>query len=133
MKTADELFTSVLRRSGLLVGLIALAGSLAGFVIAEGPGLVSGLIGAALAFAFSALTLISILLGRKLQLAGFFAVVLGGWLVKLIGFAVLVANLRGADFLNGPVLFFTLVAAVLGSLIIDSIAVLSARIPVVEG
>jgi hypothetical protein len=31
------------------------------------------------------------------------------------------------------VLFFTLVAAILGSLAIDTVAVLSARIPVVEG
>lgn len=131
-QTPEQLFRRVLIQSAVLVAAIGSMGSLVGYLVAGDQGLVSALIGAALAFSFSALTVISMLIGRRLSLAGFFGVVLGGWLLKLVGFAVLVASLRGADFLNGPVLFFTLVAAILGSLVIDSIAVLSARIPVVE-
>jgi hypothetical protein len=116
-----------------LTGLIASLGSLAGFFVEGTNGIVSALIGAGLAFVFGALTVVSMMIGRKLSLAGFFGVVMGGWLIKLIGFALLARSLQGADFINGPVLFFTLVAAILGSLVIDSIAVLSARIPVVEG
>jgi hypothetical protein len=130
---ADQLFKKVLGQTALLTGLIAALGSLAGYFV-EGPnGVVSALIGSALAFGFGALTVITMLIGRRLSLAGFFGVVMGGWLVKLIGFALLARALHGAEFINGPVLFLTLVAAILGSLVIDSIAVLSARIPVVEG
>jgi hypothetical protein len=130
--SADQLFKKVLGQTALLTGLIASLGSLAGFFVEGTNGVVSALIGAGLAFVFGALTVVSMMIGRKLSLAGFFGVVMGGWLIKLIGFALLARSLQGADFINGPVLFFTLVAAILGSLVIDSIAVLSARIPVVE-
>jgi len=131
--SADQLFKKVLGQTALLTGLIASLGSLAGYFVEGMNGVVSALIGAGLAFAFGALTVVSMIIGRKLSLAGFFGVVMGGWLVKLIGFALLARSLHGAEFINGPVLFLTLVAAILGSLVIDSIAVLSARIPVVEG
>jgi hypothetical protein len=77
------------------------------------------------------MTALSVWLGGKLPLAGFFGLVLGGWLVKMIGFALVIANLKGADFINGPVLFFTLVAAIIGTLAVDSVLVLKARIPVI--
>ena len=131
--SADQLFKKVLAQTALLTGLIASLGSLAGYFVESMNGVVSALIGAGLAFAFGALTVVSMMIGRKLSLAGFFGVVMGGWLIKLIGFALLARSLQGAEFINGPVLFLTLVAAILGSLVIDSIAVLSARIPVVEG
>jgi len=130
--SAEQLFKKVLGQTALLTGLIASLGSLAGFIVEGMNGVVSALIGAGLAFAFGALTVVSMMIGRKLSLAGFFGVVMGGWLIKLIGFALLARSLQGAEFINGPVLFLTLVAAILGSLVIDSIAVLSARIPVVE-
>jgi hypothetical protein len=130
--SAEQLFKNVLGQTALLTGLIASLGSLAGFIVEGMNGVVSALIGAGLAFAFGALTVVSMIIGRKLSLAGFFGVVMGGWLIKLIGFALLARSLQGAEFINGPVLFLTLVAAILGSLVIDSIAVLSARIPVVE-
>ena len=130
--SAEQLFKNVLGQTALLTGLIASLGSLAGYFVEGMNGVVSALIGAGLAFAFGALTVVSMIIGRKLSLAGFFGVVLGGWLIKLIGFALLARSLQGAEFINGPVLFLTLVAAILGSLVIDSIAVLSARIPVVE-
>ncbi len=130
--SADQLFKKVLGQTALLTGLIASIGSLAGYFVEGMNGVVSALIGAGLAFAFGALTVVSMIIGRKLSLAGFFGVVMGGWLIKLIGFALLARSLQGAEFINGPVLFLTLVAAILGSLVIDSIAVLSARIPVVE-
>jgi len=130
--SADQLFKKVLGQTALLTGLIASLGSLAGFFVEGVNGVVSALIGAGLAFVFGALTVVSMMIGRKLSLAGFFGVVMGGWLVKLIGFFLLARSLQGAEFINGPVLFLSLVAAILGSLVIDSIAVLSARIPVVE-
>lgn len=130
--SADSVFKNALLRGALLIGLIAALGSGIGYLVDGMKGLTSALIGSALALGFTSLTLISLLIGRRLSLAGFFGVVMGGWLVKLLGFALLVGSLQGAEFINGPVLFFSLVAAILGSLAIDSIAVLSARIPVVE-
>lgn len=126
-----ELFWIVLRYSVVLVAAIALVGGLLGFFLAGVPGLLSALIGAGLTFVFSILTVGSIALGARLQLAGFYAVVLGGWIIKVVVFAVALLLLQDADFIDGPSLFFSVTATVLATLVVDSVAVLRARIPVV--
>jgi hypothetical protein len=126
----SEVFSAVLKQGLYLVAAIAILGGGLGFVFAGVAGLVSGLIGASLALVFSSLTAVSVYFGGKLSLGGFFGVVLGGWIVKLIGFIVLIALLKGAAFIAGPVLFFTLVASILGTLVIDSLIVLKSRITV---
>ena len=114
-----------------LSGGIALLGGLIGFFVAGTNGLVSALIGATLTAVFGTLTALSVWFGSKLPLGGFFGLVLGGWLVKIIGFAFVIAALTEATFINGPVLFFTLVAAIFGTLAVDTVVVLKARIPVI--
>jgi len=128
--STSEVFANVLKQGLILVGVIALVGGGLGLVFAGINGLVSGLIGAALALLFSSLTALSVKFGGKLSLGGFFGVVLGGWIVKLLGFIFLIALLKGATFIAGPVLFFTLVASILGTLVIDSLIVLRSRITV---
>jgi 4-amino-4-deoxy-L-arabinose transferase-like glycosyltransferase len=75
------------------------------------------------------MTALSVYFGGKLSLGGFFGLVMGGWLVKLVVFMAIVAVLKNAVFINGPVLFFTLVASILGTLAIDAISVTRSRIP----
>jgi hypothetical protein len=128
--STTEVFANVLKQGLILVGVIALVGGGLGLVFAGINGLISGLIGAALALLFSSLTALSVKFGGKLSLGGFFGVVLGGWIVKLLGFIFLIALLKGATFIAGPVLFFTLVASILGTLVIDSLIVLRSRITV---
>ena len=126
--SSAEVFTAVLKQGLLLVVAIALIGGALGFVFAGPKGLFSALIGAGLALIFTSLTALSVKIGGRLSLGGFFGVVLGGWIAKLVGFVVLIALLKGATFIAGPVLFFTLVASILGTLVIDSLIVLKSRI-----
>lgn len=126
------LFSRAIKLSLLLSGLIAALGSLIGWLVYGLPGVFSALIGAAVAGAFGLLTILSIRLGGKLGLNGFYALVLGGWLIKLVLFAVLLGLLQSADFISGPMFFFSVVASVLGGLAVDSYLVLGAKLPVVE-
>ena len=96
------------------------------------PGVYAALIGAAISTSFSLMTIFSVWFGSKLPLNGFYALVLGGWLIKVVLFGVVLAILHGAQSFNGPVFFFAIVAGVLGGLGIDSWLVLKARIPTVE-
>lgn len=128
--STSEVFSAVLKQGLLLVLAIAVLGGGIGFIVAGINGLLSGLIGAALALFFSTMTAVSVKFGGKLSLGGFFGVVLGGWIFKMVLFIGIVATLRGANFIDGPVFFFTLVASILGTLVIDSLIVMKSRITV---
>jgi hypothetical protein len=128
--STSEVFAAVLKQGLLLIGAIAVIGGGLGLLFAGIAGLFSGLIGAALALLFSTLTALSVKFGGKLSLGGFYGVVLGGWIFKMVLFIAIVAGLRGADFIDGPVFFFTLVASILGTLVIDSMIVMKSRITV---
>lgn len=128
----EQLFSRILKQGALLIGGIAVIGGIMGFLIAATAGLVSALIGAAMALVFVSMTALSIWLGGKLSLGGFFGVVLGGWIVKLLLFIVLVLLLKGAAFIVGPILFVAIVISVIGSLALDAIVVFKTRIPTIN-
>ena len=128
--STSEVFSAVLKQGLLLVLAIAVIGGGVGLVVAGVSGLLSGLIGAALALLFSTMTALSVKFGGRLSLGGVFGVVLGGWIFKMVLFIAIVAALRGANFIDGPVFFFTLVASILGTLVIDSLIVMKSRITV---
>lgn len=125
-----SLYKRALGLSGILVLVIAIFGSTLGFLFAGTAGVASALIGAAVALGFSTMTILSIWFGAKLPLAGFYGLVLGGWLVKVLLFAVVLAALQDADYISGPVFFFAVVTSVLGGLAIDSWVVLKGRLPI---
>lgn len=129
---SEKLFSNILKQGALLILVIAAVGGLTGFLVASLNGLLSALVGAAMALVFVSMTAASVWFGGRLSLGGFFAVVLGGWIVKLVGFIVLVAILRDADFIVGPVLFGSVVASILGSLTLDALVVTRSRIPTFE-
>ena len=112
--------------------LIAAAGSLIGFLVIGSEGVAGALVGAGVAFSFGLLTLLSIQIGGRLPIGGFYGLVLGGWLIKVLLFAVLIGSFRGAEWLDGPTFFFALVAAVLSNLAVDSWVVLKGRIEIVQ-
>jgi hypothetical protein len=125
----------VLRLGAALVSFIVLLGSLIGYLIAGQSGVFAALIGSGAAFLFTALTALSVLIGSKLNLAGFLGAVLGGWLVKMVLFLIGFSFLNKAAWLSHesrPIVFFTIVSAVIGGLVIDTMIVSKARLTATE-
>jgi len=133
----NPILTTALRWGAVFAtGLAVVAGGI-GVLAAGLPGLWGGLLGAALAFAFLALTAGSILLGRSLTTDDpnsplFYGVVLAVWLLKLIVFFVFMLWLRGQSWLDPWVFFITVIVAVLGSLVVDVMSFVRSRAPYVD-
>lgn len=130
--SSSQVFAKALKLSALLVVSVAVICSIIGFLVVGADGLWTALIGSAIALVFTSLTVLSVLFGARLPLGGFYGLVLGGWLLKIVLFAVLMAALQRMDFIHGPTLFFAIVLSVLGSLGIDSWVVLRSRIPTID-
>jgi len=62
----------------------------------------------------------------------FFGIVLGGWLLKFIVFLVVVIVLKDQSWINPVVLFLSLIAGVIGSLVVDVMVMLKSRMPYVS-
>jgi hypothetical protein len=129
-----SVMTRVLSFGLFLVLGISLVGSIVGFLVAGVSGICAALAGGSAVFIFTGMTALSILIGSRLPLAGFVGAVLGGWLVKMVLFLIMFTLLDGAPWLTieaRPVVFFTIVAAVVGGLILDTLIVSKARFPVI--
>jgi len=130
--SSTQVFAQALKLSALLVVSVAVICSIIGYLVVGIDGLWTALIGSAIALVFTSLTVLSVLFGARLPLGGFYGLVLGGWLLKIVLFALLMAALQRMDFIHGPTLFFAIVLSVLGSLSIDSWVVLRSRIPTID-
>jgi len=133
--------TPVLRRAliyGAWLALgIAIVGSIVGWLAAEWTGVVSALVGTAMATVFLGITSGSIILASRSSKSdmlspAFFGVVLGGWLLKFIIFLALVFLLREQPWVQPVVLFLSIVAGVVGSLVVDVVVVATSRVPYVS-
>lgn len=132
--THNPILVTALRWGGIFAAALAVVAGGVGMLVAGMPGLWGGLLGAALAFAFLALTAGSMLLGRALTVGDpnsplFYGVVLAAWMVKLIVFFVFMYWLRDQPWLDAWVFFLTVIAAVLGSLVVDALAFVRTRTP----
>jgi hypothetical protein len=121
----------VLKQGTALVVAITVVGAGVGYLVAGTSGVLAALAGGLSAVGFTGLTALSFLVGAKLPLTGFLGAVMGGWFLKIVLFLVVFSLLNRAEWLTSearPIVFFTVFAAVIGGLIIDSLIVAKARI-----
>jgi hypothetical protein len=128
----NPILTNALRWGAVFAAVLAVVAAGVGFLVAGLPGVWGGLLGAALAFAFLAITAASMLLGRALTVGDpnspvFYGIVLGTSVLKLVLFFVFMYWLRGQPWLDAWVFFLTVIVAVLGSLVIDALAFVRTR------
>lgn len=133
---ASSILVRALRYGGILAIAIAVVGSIIGYLVVGWPGLVSALIGAGLTAVFMLFTAASILLAVRVtkddpSTTLFFGIVLGVWLLKFVVFIVALLLLRNQSFINPVVMFLAIIVAVIGSLVVDVLAFVRARVPYV--
>ena len=120
---ARGVLTAVLRYTGFLAIAIAIIGGGLGYLFASTEGLVSALIGTALAVLFASITAVSIIGAMRFDIAAFFGIVMGAWLLKIVVFIVILALLRDAPFVQTTVLFITVIAGAVGTMLVDVLVV----------
>lgn len=119
--------------AGALIAIVI--GTVAAFVgglLAGLPGIWGALIGSVVAFVFFAITAVVMYLTADSSPATMAAGVLGGFLVKIVGFMAVGIALRDRDFYDPWTLFLTLAVAAIVSLIADVIIVQRTRLPLVD-
>ena len=137
MNSATPILKRVVLWGGILGVGIAVLGSIIGLLVDAQRGLVSALIGAAIAFGFVAITAVTVLAGIRTSKGdmlhpSFFAIVLGGWFAKFVVFLVIIVLLKDQPWINPVVLFLTVVIGVAGSLVVDVVVIARSRLPYVS-
>lgn len=135
--TVSQIARRALLAGVVVTSIIAILAATAGALISELAGMLGALVGAALGFALLGLTPLSIIWGFKLGKGdvlspGFFSAVLGTWLLKFVVFLAAVFWLGDQEWLDRTVLFVTIVAAVLATLVTDLVVVAKSRMPYVS-
>jgi hypothetical protein len=128
----SQILTKVLKYTGLLAVLLVVVGGTIGYLVDGTDGLVSVLLGTAVAVLFSAVTAASMIVAVKFELAAFFAIVMGSWLLKMVLFIAALVLLRDQSFINTVALFISLVVAIVGTVAIDTLVVTKSRMPSVS-
>ena len=135
--TMAPVLTLALRYGAIFAGAVAIVAGSLGFLVAGLPGLVGGLLGAALSGIFLGITAVSMLVAGRVAQGdsthpAFFGIVIGVWLLKLIVFIVVEVLLRSQHWFDPLVFFWTIVVVVIGSLVLDGVAMYRARVPYVD-
>jgi hypothetical protein len=127
MTSAVQLAAKAIRTALLLGGIvtlgIALVGGAIGYWLVGPTGIWSALVGSAIAQKAS---------GGSIASGVFFAIVLGSWLLKFVLFLVVAFAIRNSDSLDTVIAFSCVIAAVLGALVSDVVAISRARVPIVD-
>ena len=126
--TAHDIFVRVLKYTAVLAIALAVLGGVIGFLVVGVNGLISALVATVVAVLFSAITAASMVLAIRRDLTGFFIIVMGGWLLKLVVFIVVLFALKDQPFLHPIVFYVMLVVSILGTFVIDAVVVLRSRV-----
>ena len=135
--TVSQIAKRALLAGVVVTSIIAIIAAKAGALISGLAGMLGAFVGAALGYALLGLTPLSIMWGFRLGKGdvlspGFFSAVLGTWLLKFVVFLAAVFWLGDQQWLDRLVLFITIVASVLASLVTDLVVVAKSRMPYVS-
>lgn len=125
-------YRKVLRWSAVLAIAVAVIGSLVAGLLVGMNGVWSALVASAIGFGFAGVTVVILIIAVQLDTIYFFATILFGWLLKFVLFMVVLWFVRDQAWIHPVALWACLVAALLGTLVVDVLCVLRARMPYVS-
>lgn len=134
MNTATPIFRRILIYGSILAVGIGVVGAILGGIFVGSSGVVSALVGTALAVVFMLVTAVTILVANKYatgatKIGAYFGIIMLGWLAKFILFIVLVLVLREQPWVHPTVLLLAIIAGVVGSLVVDLVVIAKSRLP----
>ena len=135
--SAVPIFKRILAYGGVLALALGVVGSIVGYLVAGGIGVVSALIGTVMAVVFLGITTLSVVIATRVAKGDllsvvFFAIVMGAWLLKFVLFLILAVVLKGQPWVQPTVLFLSLIVAVVGTLVVDVVVIARSRLPYVS-
>lgn len=134
MDAARAAMRRAIKLGAIAAAVITVVLGVIGAIVAGGSGVLSALFGAGTAFVFLGITAAALALTgrmpRETSQVALMGALLGGWFLKLVLFVVLMIAIRGQPWIVGPIVLIGVVATVLASLVIDSVVVARARIPI---
>ena len=124
--------------SAVITGILAVVGGVIGYLVAgpDGPGERARRRARSPAL-FLGMTALIILIAGRLPTGAACrsrrssAIVLGGWILKLVVFIVALLVLRGQPWIEPFVFFFACLVSVIASLVVDLVVMARARVPYV--
>ena len=135
--SAVPIFKRILVYGGVLALALGVVGSIVGYLVAGGIGVVSALIGTVMAVVFLGITTLSVVIATRVAKGDllsvvFFGIVMGAWLLKFVLFLILAVVLKGQPWVQPTVLFLSLIIAIVGTLIVDVVVIARSRLPYVS-
>ena len=135
--SSNPILRATLIYGGSVAVVLAIVAGAIGFGIDGQRGLVSGVIGIAIAACFLGLTAGSILFANRYRdsdvyIPLFFGIVMGGWILKFVLFFAVAFILRGQEWISVPIMFTSLIVGTLGTLVADVIVIARSRMPYVS-
>jgi hypothetical protein len=127
-----KVWRTLLVRGIVLVLVVAALGMGIGWLAAGSTGLAGGAVGGGLAAIFIIVTLVIMYFGRNMGLTTIAGLLGVGFLFKAFIFMIVIWRIKDATWLDGTVAFFTVVAAVLGSSIVEAVTIVKGRVPYVD-
>lgn len=131
--TPAQVMQRAMRWNFVAAGIVGVAGAVVGGLVAGWIGVISGLIGGAIVEALTGITAASVSIAAR-RVTGpehavvFIGLVAGGWFLKLVVFIVLAITLSGQTWIQPTVLFLTIIAAIVVTLVIEVLIVARSRV-----
>jgi hypothetical protein len=130
--TLAAILSTALIQGVIAAALLGAVGAIVAGIVVGPTGVWSVLIGMGIAIAFLGITALTMLWARRFTIEVYFAIVMGAWLLKFVLFFVAIFLLKDQPWINPVVMFLSIIAGVIVTLVVDVLVITRSRMPTVS-